>query len=141
MKKITISHTTHAGGNTRYARMTKKETELVIETLHEGLLEMLEISNYKPHIRVMMHNDSPVLGKHTAAGKGRYNSMASFISGILKQFRVNANRDIAEKYLEGITLCTELFQQEISNTYPIIEFHDTGKTTPVFGTALDKFVV
>jgi hypothetical protein len=63
--------------------------------------------------------------------------MASFVAGVVEQFKQNPTKDFSVKQLKGITFATQYFNQ-VDNKHEEILFEDTKNITPLPG-GLGKF--
>tara|TARA_R100000426_G_scaffold40115_1_gene31189 strand:+ start:102 stop:503 length:402 start_codon:yes stop_codon:yes gene_type:complete len=126
------------GGKAVYAGISKKDKDLVLDTLSNGLFDVLQRSNYDATIREFVHTPDDIFRKQTAISNKQNNSMASFIAGVLEQHKQNAQKDFSVKQLEGISASTRYFNIIDPNKHQDIEFEDVKKITPLPG-GLDKF--
>jgi hypothetical protein len=137
---IQITHTTHKYNNTSYTGgIHKKDKDLVLDTLSNGLFDVLQRSNYDQNIKEFIHTSDDVFRKQTAVSNKQNNSLASFVAGVLEQFKQNPSKDFSVKQLEGITAATRYFNIIDSNKHEDIEFEDTKNITPLPGNLNHSF--
>lgn len=117
-----VPYTTHIGANATYADIDPKLKAQALSTLQRGVNAFLELSNVNPDYRDLLFGAYPVYGRHTAAGPGKYNSLASFAGGLLNQHLYNPKKDISVKMLPGITLACRLFREMLGPTYLEFDF-------------------
>ena len=129
-----ITYTTHMGGKALYAGISKKDKDLVLDTLSNGLFDVLQRSNYNDKIRTDIYTQDAMFRKQTEVSNRTDNCMASFVAGVLEQHKQNAQKDFSVKQLKGITFATQYFN-EIDNKHEEILFEDLKKTTPLKGSA------
>ena len=135
-----ITYTTHKGGGTLYTGgIHKKDKDFVLDTLLNGLLDVLQRSNYDQNIKEFIHTSDDVFRKQTAVSNKQNNSLASFVAGVLEQFKQNPTKDFSVKQLEGISAATRYFNIIDSNKHEDIEFEDTKNITPLPGNLNHSF--
>jgi hypothetical protein len=133
-----ITYTTHKGGNTTYTGgIHKKDKDFVLDTLSNGLLDVLQRSNYDQNIKADIYTQDAMFRKQTAISNKTDNCMASFVAGVVEQFKQNPTKDFSVKQLKGITFATQYFNQ-VDNKHEEILFEDTKNITPLSG-GLGKF--
>ena len=129
-----ITYTTHKGGKAVYAGISKIDRDLVLDTLSNGLFDVLQRSNYDQQTKTDIYTQHEMFRKQTAVSNRTDNCMASFVAGVLEQHKQNAQKDFSVKQLEGITAATKYFNQ-LDKKHEDIEFEDTKKITPLPGSA------
>jgi len=102
-KKITTA-------NTVYTHIDNHDMSIILMTLRKGLFDLLERSNYDSAARDFLSHQDETFRKHMNAGKHTYNSLSSFLGGLLAQHDGNITKDFSEKMLQGITLASKVFQ-------------------------------
>ena len=128
-----ITYTTHKGGKAVYAGISKIDRDLVLDTLSNGLFDVLQRSNYDQQTKTDIYTQHEMFRKQTAVSNKQNNSMASFIAGVLEQHKQNAQKDFSVKQLEGISASTRYFNIIDPNKHQDLEFEDTKNITPLPG--------
>ena len=129
---IQITHTTHKGGGTYYTGgINKKDKDLVLDALSNGLFDVLQKSNYDQNIKQAIYIQDQKFRKQTAVSNKTDNCLASFVAGVLEQFKQNPSKDFSVKQLEGISAATRCFHRIDPKKHEDIEFEDTKKITPL----------
>lgn len=116
--------------NTVYTQISKTDMDLIMSTLKLGLFNLLERSNYDNAAKEFLHQQDETFRKHMnaldakqsgfpASTGGVYNSLASFLGGLLGQHE-NVKKDISEKMLQGIHLASRVMQVFNSNSPEIV---------------------
>ncbi len=131
---IQITHTTHKGGGTYYTgSIHKKDKDLVLDTLSNGLFDVLQRSNHDQDVKQAIYFQDKRFRKQTEVSNKTDNCLASFVAGVLEQFKQNPKKDFSVKQLEGISAATRCFHRIDPKKHEDIEFEDTKKTTPLEG--------
>ena len=123
---LKISYQTkHTTANTLYTIITKADLRKIMHTLSIGLYKMLQRSNYDDRAVEFLHEQHKIYRYHKEAGKNNFNTLGSFVGGLLEQHQFDDNKDISEKMLDGITIATSVFNH-FDETSPVIEFTHEG---------------
>ena len=131
--------TKHTNANTIYTTIAKDDVRRIMNTLSIGLYKMIQRSNFDERAVEFLHTQHKMFRKHTDAGKGQYNTLGSFVGGLLEQHQYDDKKDISEKMLEGITLATSVFNDFDENS-PVVEFvHEGTSAQREPDTIYDKF--
>jgi hypothetical protein len=135
-----ITYTTHKGGGTLYTGgIHKKDKDFVLDTLSNGLLDVLQRSNYDQNIKQAIYFQDQKFRKQTAVSNKTDNCLASFVAGVLEQFKQNPNKDFSVKQLEGISAATRCFHRIDPSKHEDIEFEDSKNITPLPGNLNHPF--
>lgn len=100
----------HTSANTVYADISMNEKLYMLNKIEHAFYELLERANYDTESRNILAEQNKAFNRHIASGDLKvYNSVQSFIAGLLKQHQNSPSKDISTKMLKGIELATELF--------------------------------
>ena len=97
--------------STVYADIDVTTKTMMLEDIHQGYLTLLERANYDAQTRQLPSYQDVSFRKHQASGDPRlYNSLQSFLAGLLRQHLNKPNKDISTKMLEGLTIASQVLK-------------------------------
>lgn len=98
--------------STVYADIDITTKTMMLEDIHQGYLTVLERANYDAQTRELLSYQDKCFRKHVASGdKTLYNSLQSFLAGLLRQHLNKPNKDISTKMLEGLSIASQVLNR------------------------------